>query len=108
MVLCTTLSWTSSGLLRRARELNIMGLRWHYYHRGGVFTDHPPFQIQVSSCVDLGSALLIQEMGASSQQKIEMVNKNLQTFIPKVGRGLPFLLLKGGDLNGNVPSQQNA
>merc|ERR1712106_221563 len=41
-------------------------------------------KIQVSSCVDLGSALLIQEMGASSQQKIEMVNKNLQTFIPKV------------------------
>jgi len=41
-------------------------------------------KIQVSSCVDLGSALLIQEMGASSEQKIEMVNKNLQTFIPKV------------------------
>ena len=52
--------------------------------------------------MDLGSALLIQEMGASSEQKIEMVNKNLQTFIPKVGSSLPYLILKGGDLKGNA------
>ena len=40
----------------------------------------------MSSCVDLGSALLIQEMGASTEKKTEMVNKNLETFIPKVRR----------------------
>jgi len=42
-------------------------------------------KIHVSSCTDLSTALLIQEMGGSNDpKKIEMVNKNLQTFIPKV------------------------
>jgi len=41
-------------------------------------------KIHVSSCTNLGSALLIQEMGASTPQKSEMVLKNLETFIPKV------------------------
>jgi len=41
-------------------------------------------QIKVSGCQDLDKALLIQEMGAKDPKKVEMVNKNLETFIPKV------------------------
>ena len=42
------------------------------------------FQISVSSCKSLDSALLIQELGASRPEKHDMVLKNLNTFIPKV------------------------
>ena len=38
----------------------------------------------MSSCNQLSHALLVQEMGSSSEQKIAMVNTNLATFIPRV------------------------
>jgi len=52
--------------------------------RVGQGAEYNGTKIHVSSCKDLSSALLIQEMGASSDAKIEMVKKNLATFIPKV------------------------
>jgi len=52
--------------------------------RVGQGAEYNGNKIHVSSCTDLSSALLIQEMGASSEEKIEMVKKNLETFIPKV------------------------
>eukprot|EP00092_Neocalanus_flemingeri_P010456 GFUD01011267.1.p1 GENE.GFUD01011267.1~~GFUD01011267.1.p1 ORF type:complete len:278 (+),score=82.81 GFUD01011267.1:111-944(+) len=53
--------------------------------RKGQGAEYNGSKIHVSSCTNLSTALLIQEMGgSSSDQKIEMVNKNLQTFIPKV------------------------
>jgi len=52
--------------------------------RRGQGAEYNGKKIKVSSCTSLGTSLLIQEMGASSQQKTEMVTKNLQTFIPKV------------------------
>merc|ERR1712106_772173 len=41
-------------------------------------------KIQVSSCTEMSKSLLIQEMYDSSEVKLAMVFKNLQTFIPKV------------------------
>jgi len=41
-------------------------------------------KIQVSNCTDMSKALLIQEMYDSSEEKLAMVFKNLQTFVPKV------------------------
>merc|ERR1712106_313705 len=52
--------------------------------RVGQGAEYNGNKIHVSSCTDLSSALLIQEMGASSEEKIEMVKKNLETFTPKV------------------------
>lgn len=41
-------------------------------------------KIHVSDCRELGKALLIQEMGAKDEKKLEMVTANLKTFMPKV------------------------
>ena len=40
--------------------------------------------IQVSGCQALEKSLLIQEMGATNPEKVKMVVKNMETFMPKV------------------------
>ena len=42
------------------------------------------FVIQVSGCQALEKSLLIQEMGATNPEKVKMVVKNMETFMPKV------------------------
>lgn len=39
---------------------------------------------QVSGCQTLEKCLLIQEMGATNPEKVKMVVKNMETFMPKV------------------------
>ena len=39
---------------------------------------------QVSNCQTLEKCLLIQEMGATNPEKVKMVVKNMETFMPKV------------------------
>ena len=45
---------------------------------------HEPKVIQVSGCQALEKSLLIQEMGATNPEKVKMVVKNMETFMPKV------------------------
>ena len=40
--------------------------------------------MQVSGCQTLDKSLLIQEMGATNPEKVKMVVKNMETFMPKV------------------------
>ena len=40
--------------------------------------------MQVSGCQTLEKCLLIQEMGATNPEKVKMVIKNMETFMPKV------------------------
>ena len=40
--------------------------------------------VQVSGCQTLEKSLLIQEMGATNPEKVKMVVKNMETFMPKV------------------------
>ena len=40
--------------------------------------------MQVSGCQALEKSLLIQEMGATNPEKVKMVVKNMETFMPKV------------------------
>ena len=40
--------------------------------------------VQVSGCQTLEKCLLIQEMGATNPEKVKMVIKNMETFMPKV------------------------
>ena len=53
-----------------------------------ISNDHEPkefvFVIQVSGCQALEKSLLIQEMGATNPDKVKMVVKNMETFMPKV------------------------
>ena len=42
------------------------------------------FVNQVSGCQALEKSLLIQEMGATNPEKVNMVVKNMETFMPKV------------------------
>jgi len=60
----------------------ILGQTWTARLGLGAFYNNK--KMSVSECKDLDKALLIQEMGAKDAKKVDMVNKNLQTFIPKV------------------------
>ena len=49
------------------------------------------FVIQVSGCQALEKSLLIQEMGATNPEKVKMVVKNMETFMPKVMLTITFV-----------------
>ena len=49
------------------------------------------FVIQVSGCQALEKSLLIQEMGATNPEKVKMVVKNMETFMPKVMLTISFV-----------------
>jgi len=55
---------------------------WTAQKGQGAFCDGK--RIKVSGCQALEKCLLIQEMGATNPEKVKMVVKNMETFMPKV------------------------
>jgi len=59
----------------------IMDQTWTGRLGGGAFYNGR--KIHVSSCTSLDKSLLVQEVGATNPDKVKMVIKNMETFMPK-------------------------
>ena len=59
----------------------ILDQTWTGRLGGGAFYNER--KIHVSSCTSLDKSLLVQEVGATNPDKVKMVIKNMETFMPK-------------------------
>jgi len=84
--ICTILGFMVEKVVEFAIVYNpVTGQLWTARRGFGAFYNGK--KINVSSCSDLEKAILIQEFYDNSEQKLAMMFKNLNTFVPKV-RGI--------------------